>query len=162
RSPEAARGLGNILTQLTGVNNGFVHDSTWWHAWWSKNSGRFSPEIRALAFPKVTLRARPAPPPAFLGNGFVEQPPKPQMPQIANDAKRTYWVIGPPGANGGVRLLTNFAGGRMEVQVLGDLPIQGLVVRAQAAGAAPAQQPAAKDLPGLLVVMPGDGNGADA
>ncbi|HLK59059.1 MAG TPA: hypothetical protein VKU00_21035, partial [Chthonomonadaceae bacterium] len=157
-SQEGIRALGNMLAQLTGVNNNVGHDAAWWRTWWTKNSGRFSPEVRALTFPKVALRPRPAPQPFF--NGIAEQPSKPELHQIANDPKRAYWLITPFGMNNGVRLVAREGG--LRFQVLAADPDSPARVKTQAVVVGAPAPPEAKTLPGLLVVMTSDGNGADA
>jgi predicted esterase len=106
----------------------------------------------------VALRARPAPQPFF--NGIAEQPPKPELHQIANDPKRAYWLISPFGANTSVRLLTKEGGLRFQLLTADNGAPGGVKTKAMA-GAPPAP-PGAKEAPGLLVVLTSDGNGADA
>ena len=134
KSPDGVRILGNILNLMTGNNAGQMHDGAWWRAWWAKNSARFPPEVRALQIPQVTLRARTAAPSQAAG---------PEQRQIANDIKRTYWLVSPIG----------FVRNR----------------RAGVGAIAPPEPPrdgvagkAIEERPGLLVVLPPDGNGASA
>jgi predicted esterase len=133
-SPEGNRVIGNVLAPLTGVNNSVVRDSRWWRSWWTRNSKRFSPEVRSTPFNKVTVRPRPLPADPL---SPVLRAAQPMLKQVAGDVKRSYWFVDPrpqfrPGSGAA----------RPPVNV----------------GASVAQQAP----PGLIVVLPGDGDGATA
>jgi predicted esterase len=169
-TPEGARVLGNILAQFTGVSSASLLKADWWHAWWQKNSLRFPEEIRALPIPRVAIRARPVVPgPRFASQEPVVSP-HPEQHQIANDPKRAYWLISPGALAGG---LANAAPppappvvdvtGRRAPGVGPGRPVGGKAETVKPAspppsGGASRQGPAL----GLLVVLTGDGNGADS
>jgi predicted esterase len=133
KSPEGLRILGNVMNLMTGNNSGQMRDGAYWRAWWAKNSARFPPDVRALPIPQVALRARAAVP---------SQIPGPEQHQIAGDIKRTYWLVSPIGF-----IRNRQAGPRIAPP---EPPQAGL-----------AGKPA-EERPGLLVVLPPDGNGASA
>ncbi len=141
KSPDGQRVLGNILNLITGNTSGVLHDADWWRKWWTRNAARFSADVRALPIPRLVVRQRPAVPGGVQG---------PEQHQIAGDFKKTYWLVspvtfsrgqqgfgGPPGPPGG--------------------PHPGLLrINAATKGAAD------NTPPGLLVVLPPDGNGSSA
>lgn len=156
KAAEGQRILGNILNIMTGNTTGQTHDGAWWHTWWTKNSGRFSPEVRALPFPKLALRQRPA---ITLPHGLQGAP---EQHQIAGDIKRTYWLVRPVTAG---RIW--FEGPVRKRDAPPPPPVikTTLLTAVQANPEKPgAIQPGAQEnvTPGLLVVLPPDGNGATA
>jgi len=133
---DGQRVLGNILNLMTGNTSGVIHDAAWWRAWWKKNASRFPADVRSMEVPHLALRQRQTTPFATRG---------PEQHLIGGDVKRTYWLVSP------------VASGRGRIPAIGAPPgPPGQPAIAPAAKAA-----ADSDLPGLLVVLPPDGNGAD-
>ncbi len=133
-SPEGNRVIGNVLAPLTGVNNSVVRDSRWWRSWWTRNSKRFPPEVRNAPFTKVAIRARPLPADPL---SPVLRAAQPMLKQVAGDIKRSYWFVDP----------------RPQMR-----PGPGAIrVKASSGSTAADAGPL-----GLIVVLPGDGDGATA
>jgi predicted esterase len=144
KSPEGQRVLGNILNLMTGNTSGLMRDGAWWRSWWTKNGARFPAEVRALQIPQVVLRQRPAAPSAVQG---------PEQHQIAGDIKRTYWLVTPTAY---VRSHQAAAGGPVPpAPPAANGLVKTVVTTARGSGGDSGP-------PGLLVVLPPDGNGANA
>jgi predicted esterase len=142
KSPDGLRILGNILNLMTGNNSGQMHDGAWWRTWWARNASRFTAEVAAMPIPQIVVRSRAT---------AQSQTGGPEQHQIAGDFKRTYWLVRPP----------EFVRNR---QVGGGVVAPPAPPRPDGAvkAAGDVQGPARDQRPGLLVVLPPDGNGAEA
>ncbi|HLJ55001.1 MAG TPA: hypothetical protein VKT77_08160 [Chthonomonadaceae bacterium] len=134
RSIDGQRFLGNLLNVMTGNNTGVQRDAGFWHGWWARNGARFPADVRSQEIPKLAVRPRPMAGPASRG---------PEQRQIAGDVKRTYWLVTP------VRQLRGVVPGAPR-DLAPPAPPVGIGI-----GAAREDE-----VPGLLVVLPPDGNGA--
>lgn len=129
---EGALMIGNVLAQLTGVFINESHDALWWREWWRKNKTRLPEEIRNLAIPKINVRKRQAQ--ADFNAPFIRS----ETRQAEGTPQSSYWLLLPSTA--GQRLGGGF-GRQIEPQNAPQRKPQGL---------------------GLLIVLaPGDGNGAN-
>jgi predicted esterase len=144
-TPEGNRVIGNVLAPLTGVTNSVVRDAKWWRSWWNRNSKRFAADVRSLPFPKVAIRARPAP--ADLVSPVIRAA-QPMLKQVAGDVKKSYWFIDT----------------RPQFQPGGGIRAHNVLRAPAAGGVAPPASPGANmpANPGLIVVLTGDGDGATA
>jgi predicted esterase len=124
---------------MCGNNSGQTHDGAWWRTWWVKNSSRFRADVRDIPITRVALRPRT--PLAPISRG-------PEQHQIAGDFKRTYWLISPSGF--------------IRSQHIAPPAPPRLSIAGNARDAAIPAIIQGDETPGLLVVLPPDGNGANA
>ncbi len=129
---EGALVVGNVLAQLTGVFINESHDAIWWREWWRKNRTRLPEEIRNLPIPKITVRKRQAQ--ADFNASFIRS----ETRQADGTPQSSYWLLLPSAA--------------------GQRQIGGGFGRQPAIQDNPPRRPRGLGL--LIVLSPGDGNGA--